>query len=87
MFCEACGTKGLDKKNMVLDSETKLFVGPCCAGLKEVVLGVEISNKKGLKAYLKYNGLKIEYEKPFNELPITNERNEPWPGGTPVGDA
>lgn len=85
MFCEACGIKGLDKKNMVLDPDTQLFVGPCCAGLKEVVVGIEVSSKKGLKAFLKYNGLKIEYEKPFNELPVTNERN--WPEGMPIGEA
>lgn len=95
MFCEACGAKGLDREAMTVDPNTKLFIGPCCTGRKEVVLGLELSSKRGLKAYLKYNGLKIEYEKPFNELPITNERNEfqpskeerIWPEGTPVGEA
>lgn len=90
MFCEACGVKGLDRNIMTVDANTNLFVGPCCAGKQEVIIGVELSSVKGLKAYLKYNGLKIEYEKEFSKLPITNQRNQEerlWPKGTPVGEA
>ena len=85
-FCEACGVSGIDRREMHPDPETGLFLGPCCFGKKDLTVGVELSTTRGLKAYLKYNGLVIEYKKSFKELPITNERNG-FPEGMPVGEA
>lgn len=61
-------------RNMQVDPENKTFVGPCCLtaqptmGVPAVEYGVEFSSHMGLKAYVTYNGLTMEFKKTREEL-------------------
>lgn len=94
-YCEACGATGLNRKEMRVDTKAKLMVCITCFEKDDIKLGVEMSSKAGVKAYLTYNGFSIEYKKDWDKLPaeVAREEIKPaakeegFPEGMPVGEA
>lgn len=94
-FCEACGVSGFNRTEMKVDPKAQLIVCTSCFDKDDLKLGVEMSAKAGVKAYLKYNGLSVEYKKDWDKLPpgVSREESGPvdtktgFPEGMPVGEA
>lgn len=72
--CERCGTGGFDMREMSADMTTQQFIGPCCTQERpaqkkeEVQYGLELSSHMGLRAYISYGGLNLEFKKTNEEL-------------------
>lgn len=76
--CEKCGTGGHDMREMGLgqdDQGRQIFVGPCCVKVDrskmdqtEIHYGLEISSHMGIKAYVSYGGLTVEFKKTAEDI-------------------
>ena len=75
-MCEKCGKSGLDMRDMRSDPDKGVFVGPCCFKIdpmafvdpSPVSYGVEFSSHMGIRAYVSYSGLTVEFKKTKKEI-------------------
>lgn len=80
-YCESCNKKGFDPRVMRVDTERRIFVGPCCAQDSggnvvqllrqedaEVDYGLEVSKHLGVLAYAEYGGLRLEFRRTAEEV-------------------
>jgi len=71
MQCEICEEGGYDREDMMIDMNTRKFVGPCCApglGTPEISeddleYGVEFSSKNGVVAFISAGGLMLSFQR------------------------
>lgn len=75
--CDSCNLGGYLPQDMRADINGTMLVGPCCAnkvvpprptGELEIEYGIELSSKKGLRAYINAGGLSIQFKKTPVEL-------------------
>lgn len=82
-ICEKCGTKGFDMREMSTNAEKTMFIGPCCVRAEpnklfesnDVQYGLEISSHMGVKAYVTYGGLTLEFKKTREEISQWMDQN------------
>jgi hypothetical protein len=83
-YCEKCGQKGFDPRQMRVDDVNRIFVGPCCLTVVEIAppgggiigevkpaewdYGIEVSKHMGVVAYAAYGGMKVEFKRTAQEL-------------------
>ena len=73
-MCEKCGSSGFDMREMRVGEDKKTFIGPCCLkadpsrATQDVEYGIELSSHLGLKAYVRYGGLSLEFKRTIEEL-------------------
>lgn len=74
--CESCGKGGFEVEQLRVDEVRKVLIGPCCITViplnqvpdEKVHYGVEASDEIGVKAYVEFSGLKLEFRKTPGEL-------------------
>lgn len=76
--CENCNLGGFLPQDMRADAYGRMLIGPCCVGKDvrpvdaaqelDIEYGVEVSSKRGLKAYINAGGLSIQFRKSPSEL-------------------
>ena len=79
-YCEKCGQKGYEPQQMRVDEANRQFLGPCCAKVVEIAppigtvktdevdYGIELSKSMGLRAYVAYGGLSLQFKRTPVEL-------------------
>jgi hypothetical protein len=88
MFCEYCKTGNFQREEMFVDQTNKLFVGPCCTAKvpalapvqaiqpqEDLEYGVEVSNRRGVKAYANFGGLRLSFQRSPEQIRDWAEKN------------